>query len=85
MLSDEESGGKLGARFLVEEHPELPDGVEYAIGEFGGFSLEIAGRRFYPMMVAEKQICVAARRCAAARVTGRFRCVAGPWPGWAGC
>lgn len=59
VLSDEESGGNFGARFLVEEHPELLDGVKYAIGEFGGFSLEIAGRRFYPMMVAEKQICVA--------------------------
>ena len=58
LLSDEESGGRLGARFVVEEHPELFDGVKYAIGEFGGFSLDIAGRRFYPMMVAEKQICV---------------------------
>lgn len=58
LLSDEESGGDLGARFVVEEHPELLDGVKYAIGEFGGFSLDIAGRRFYPMMVAEKQLCV---------------------------
>ena len=59
VLSDEESGGNFGARFLVEEHPELLAGLQYAIGEFGAFSLEIAGRRFYPMMVAEKQICVA--------------------------
>ena len=58
LLSDEEAGGDLGARFVVEEHPELFEGVTYAIGEFGGFSLDIAGRRFYPMMVAEKQLCV---------------------------
>ena len=58
LLSDEESGGDLGARFVVEEHPQLLAGVRYAIGEFGGFSLHLAGRRFYPMMVAEKQLCV---------------------------
>jgi acetylornithine deacetylase/succinyl-diaminopimelate desuccinylase-like protein len=31
--------------------------MRYAIGEFGGFTLPIAGRRFYPIQVAEKQIC----------------------------
>jgi acetylornithine deacetylase/succinyl-diaminopimelate desuccinylase-like protein len=46
VLSDEDAGGNLGARFLVEEHPELFDGVRFAIGEFGGFSLDLAGRRF---------------------------------------
>jgi acetylornithine deacetylase/succinyl-diaminopimelate desuccinylase-like protein len=57
LLSDEEAGGDYGARFVVENHAELFDGVRYAIGEFGGFTMEIAGRRFYPMMVAEKQLC----------------------------
>jgi acetylornithine deacetylase/succinyl-diaminopimelate desuccinylase-like protein len=57
VLSDEENGGDLGARFLVQEHPDLFAGVRYAIGEFGGFSLDMAGTRFYPIMVAEKQIC----------------------------
>jgi acetylornithine deacetylase/succinyl-diaminopimelate desuccinylase-like protein len=57
VLADEENGGDLGARFLAEEHPELFDGVRFALGEFGGFSQEIAGRRFYPIQVAEKQIC----------------------------
>ncbi len=56
-LSDEEGGGDYGARYMVENHPELFDGVEYAIGEFGGFSFEVMGRRLYPVMVAEKQIC----------------------------
>lgn len=57
LMSDEEAGSDLGAKFLVEEHPELFEGVRYAIGEFGGFDQEIAGRRFYPVMVAEKQVC----------------------------
>jgi acetylornithine deacetylase/succinyl-diaminopimelate desuccinylase-like protein len=58
VLSDEEAGGDEGARFLVEKHRELFDGVRFAIGEFGGFSLDVAGRRFYPMMVSEKQLCL---------------------------
>ena len=57
VLADEENGGDLGARFLVEEHPELFAGMRYAIGEFGGFTLHAGGRRFYPIQVAEKQIC----------------------------
>ncbi len=57
VVSDEEAGGDFGARFLVEEHPHLFEGVRHALGEFGGFSYEIGGRRFYPIQVAEKQIC----------------------------
>lgn len=54
VVSDEEDGGTYGARFLVEEHAELFDGVRYCIGEFGGFPLELAGRRFYPIQIAER-------------------------------
>jgi acetylornithine deacetylase/succinyl-diaminopimelate desuccinylase-like protein len=57
VLSDEENGGNLGAKFLVEEHPELFAGMRYALGEFGGFTLHAGGKRFYPIQVAEKQIC----------------------------
>ncbi len=57
LLSDEEGDGTFGARFLVREHPELFRGIRYAVGEFGGFSFHVEGRRFYPIMVAEKQIC----------------------------
>jgi acetylornithine deacetylase/succinyl-diaminopimelate desuccinylase-like protein len=57
VLSDEENGGDFGARFLVEQHAGLFHGARYALGEFGGFSLQIGPRRFYPIMVAEKQIC----------------------------
>jgi len=57
LLSDEEAGGDHGARFLVENRADLFDGVRYAIGEFGGFTMDVAGRRCYPIMVAEKQLC----------------------------
>jgi acetylornithine deacetylase/succinyl-diaminopimelate desuccinylase-like protein len=57
IVSDEEAGGDVGARFLADEHAELFKDVRYAIGEFGGFSLYVGGKRFYPIMIAEKQIC----------------------------
>ena len=57
VVSDEESGGDQGVRYLAEDHPELFAGIKYAIGEFGGFSFQMGGWRFYPIMVAEKQVC----------------------------
>jgi acetylornithine deacetylase/succinyl-diaminopimelate desuccinylase-like protein len=57
VLSDEENGGDFGAKFLVEEHPELFKGVRHALGEAGGISQVIAGKRFYPIQLGEKQIC----------------------------
>ncbi|HWQ15149.1 MAG TPA: M20/M25/M40 family metallo-hydrolase [Roseiflexaceae bacterium] len=57
LMSDEEAGSVYGARFLVERHAGLFAGVRYALGEFGGFTVYRAGRRFYPIMVAEKQSC----------------------------
>jgi acetylornithine deacetylase/succinyl-diaminopimelate desuccinylase-like protein len=57
VLSDEENGGDFGAKFLVEEHPQLFEGVRHALGEAGGISQVIAGKRFYPIQLGEKQIC----------------------------
>ena len=57
VLSDEEAGGDFGAKWLVENHPAEFGGIRYAIGEVGGFSSCIGKRRFYPIQVAEKQIC----------------------------
>jgi len=57
LLCDEEAGSDLGANYLVSSHADLFSGVRYALGEFGGFTMDIAGRRLYPIMVAEKQIC----------------------------
>jgi acetylornithine deacetylase/succinyl-diaminopimelate desuccinylase-like protein len=31
--------------------------VRYALGEFGGFNLSLGGKRFYPIMISEKQVC----------------------------
>jgi acetylornithine deacetylase/succinyl-diaminopimelate desuccinylase-like protein len=56
-LADEESMGGYGAEWLVREHPKLFEQVRYALGEFGGFTLHRVGRRFYPIQVAEKQVC----------------------------
>ncbi len=53
-LADEEDGGAFGAQFMVEEHPDLFEGVRHAIGEFGGFPLPIAGKTFRPVQVAER-------------------------------
>ncbi len=56
-VSDEEAGAEYGSRYLVDEHPDLFKGVKYAFGEFGGFNMSMAGKRMYPIMVAEKQCC----------------------------
>ena len=56
-VADEEDGGSFGARHLVEERPGLFSGTRHAIGEIGGFTLRLGGRKFYPVMVAEKQRC----------------------------
>ena len=57
IMSDEEAGSDYGARFLTEEHPEQFDGVKYALGEGGGSAQYLGDQRFYPLMVAEKQVC----------------------------
>lgn len=57
ILSDEEDGGTYGAKYMVEEHPKLFEGVRYAIGEIGGFTMYINNKKFYPIMTAEKQRC----------------------------
>jgi acetylornithine deacetylase/succinyl-diaminopimelate desuccinylase-like protein len=54
-LADEETGSKLGAHWIVREHPELFDGCTEAVGEVGGFSYTVHDQlRLYPIMTAEK-------------------------------
>nr|WP_156689957.1 M20/M25/M40 family metallo-hydrolase [Mycobacterium sp. Marseille-P9652] len=58
-LADEEHGGTYGAQWLVDNRPELFDGVTEAIGEVGGFSLTVprpdgSERRLYLIETAEK-------------------------------
>jgi acetylornithine deacetylase/succinyl-diaminopimelate desuccinylase-like protein len=58
-LADEEAGGKYGAQWLVDNRPDLFDGVTEAVGEVGGFSLTVprrdgGERRLYLIETAEK-------------------------------
>lgn len=55
-FADEEAGGKYGASWLVDHHPELFDGATEAISEVGGFSAQIGGQRAYLLQTAEKGI-----------------------------
>jgi len=57
VLADEEHGGDFGAKFLAESHPGVFAGARHALGEVGGFTTHVAGRRFYPIQVAEKRMC----------------------------
>ena len=52
--ADEEAGGTWGARWLVENHAELFEGVTEAVGEVGGFSLTLGRQRLYLLQTAEK-------------------------------
>jgi len=54
LTADEEAGGHLGAQWLVDNHPdEIADCTE-AVGEVGGFSTTVRGKRFYLIEAAEK-------------------------------
>ncbi|MHA3022015.1 M20/M25/M40 family metallo-hydrolase [Mycobacterium sp. BMJ-28] len=58
-VSDEEHGGTYGCQWLVDNRPELFDGITEAIGEVGGFSLTVPTRdggekRLYLIETAEK-------------------------------
>jgi acetylornithine deacetylase/succinyl-diaminopimelate desuccinylase-like protein len=58
-VSDEEAGGHYGCKWLVENRPDLFDGVTEAIGEVGGFTLTVprrdgGERRLYLIENAEK-------------------------------
>jgi acetylornithine deacetylase/succinyl-diaminopimelate desuccinylase-like protein len=58
-VSDEEAGGKYGSQWLVDNRPDLFEGITEAIGEVGGFSLTIprrdgGERTLYMIETAEK-------------------------------
>ena len=52
--ADEEAGGHKGAQVLVEDHREELEGCTEAVGEVGGFSTTVRGRRMYLIEAAEK-------------------------------
>ena len=51
--ADEETGGRAGAGWVVDNRPEWFQ-ADAAINECGGVSAELGGVRFYPIGVAEK-------------------------------
>ncbi len=54
-VADEEAGGKYGAHYLVDEHPDAFENVSEAISEVGGFSLTVRDDlRLYLIQTAEK-------------------------------
>ncbi len=57
VTADEEAGGHEGIGWLVDHHPEHLRAAG-AINESGAVSLEVGGRRLYPIQVAEKGYAV---------------------------
>jgi acetylornithine deacetylase/succinyl-diaminopimelate desuccinylase-like protein len=56
-VADEEAGGRKGAHFMVDEHPDLFEGCTEAISEVGGFSITVRDDlRLYLVQTAEKGI-----------------------------
>jgi acetylornithine deacetylase/succinyl-diaminopimelate desuccinylase-like protein len=55
-MADEEAGGVKGSSWLVDNHPGLFEGVDEAVSEVGGFSVDLQGRRTYLLQSAEKGI-----------------------------
>jgi acetylornithine deacetylase/succinyl-diaminopimelate desuccinylase-like protein len=52
--ADEEAGGAKGAQFLVEQHADELAHCTEAVGEVGGFSTTVRGKRIYLVQAAEK-------------------------------
>ena len=53
--ADEEAGGGLGSKWLIEKHREVVEGCQEAIGEVGGFSVPVRDDlRLYLIQTAEK-------------------------------
>lgn len=54
-VADEEAGSEKGARWLVAHEPDAVAG-EWGLGEVGGFTLHVGGKRVYPVQCAERGI-----------------------------
>jgi len=52
--ADEEAGGAKGAGHIVREHRDLVADCTVAVGEVGGFSTTVRGRRVYLVEAAER-------------------------------
>lgn len=73
-FADEEAGGVWGARWIVQNRPELFAGATEALSEVGGFSIPLPGdRRAYLVATAEKGVSTAT-------ITARGRAAHGSRP-----
>jgi acetylornithine deacetylase/succinyl-diaminopimelate desuccinylase-like protein len=55
-FADEEDGTEFGSDWMVDAHPEAFAGVTHAIGEGGGYSVTVDGKRAYLMNTGEKGV-----------------------------
>lgn len=55
-FADEENGGPFGARYMVDNHPEVFAGAATAISEVGGYSIDVDGTRAYLIQTGEKSL-----------------------------
>ena len=56
-LPDEEAGGRHGSHWIVDNRPDILDGVTEGVSEVGGFSMTLPDqRRLYLIQAAEKGI-----------------------------
>ena len=55
-VADEEAGCRQGSLWLCQNHADLVRS-EFAIGEGGGFNIQVAGKSFFTVQVAEKGVC----------------------------
>src|SRR6476646_2669677 len=54
-VADEEAGGRLGARYLVEEHSDCFEGATEAISEVGGFSITVRNVLCFNVMLTTEK------------------------------
>ena len=55
-VADEEAGCRHGSLWLCQNHTDLVRS-EFAVGEGGGFNIQVAGKSFFTVQVAEKGVC----------------------------
>jgi len=55
-FADEEAGGVLGSRWIVDNHPQLFAGATEAISEVGGYSVTFGDQRSYLLQTGEKAL-----------------------------
>ncbi|MBU8828909.1 M20/M25/M40 family metallo-hydrolase [Mycolicibacterium goodii] len=55
-FADEEDNSSVGSVWMIKNHPEVFAGVDAAISEVGGFSVEVSGRQVFLIQTGEKGI-----------------------------